>query len=323
MQPIPILPANAMTTTEMSATMQGNAVWVVFGNVLLQQLGLPVPAVPTLLAAGSMAMSFGHAGQMLAAAMVASVFADSLWYVAGRTFGYRVLSGLCRLSLNPGSCVSGAEALFMRWGARSLVVAKFVPGFSTVGPPIAGSFKLSVPSFVAAAGVGAGLWAGSAMLTGWLLRDQVHAVMTILMGHEAAAIGAVALALALWLGWVIWKKRRFEHAADIPHITPADLVAAMNSGAPPLLLDLRGPALIATSGSIAGAIPVRLNDLTRKVSHWPRHRSIVTVCSCPNDATAVRAARSLMELGYSCARPLKGGYDSFMRHAAGTGPASN
>ena len=84
--------------------MQGNAVWVVFANVLLQQLGLPVPAVPTLLAAGSLAMSFGEAGQLLAAAILASVFADLLWYVAGRAFGYRVLSGLCKLSLNPGSC---------------------------------------------------------------------------------------------------------------------------------------------------------------------------------------------------------------------------
>lgn len=190
-----------MTTADITATMQGNAVWVVFANVLLQQVGLPVPAVPTLLAAGSLAMSFGQAGQLLAAAILASVFADLLWYVAGRAFGYRVLSGLCKLSLNPGSCVSSAEALFMRWGARSLVVAKFIPGFSTVGPPIAGSLKLPLPSFLTAASVGAGLWAGSAILTGWILRAQVHAAMAILTGHEALAIGVVAFAVGLWLGW--------------------------------------------------------------------------------------------------------------------------
>jgi membrane protein DedA with SNARE-associated domain/rhodanese-related sulfurtransferase len=294
--------------------MQGNALWVVFANVLLQQLGLPVPAVPTLLAAGSLAISFGQAGQLLAVAILASVFADLLWYVAGRAFGYRVLSGLCKLSLNPGSCVSGAEELFMRWGARSLVVAKFIPGFSTVGPPIAGALKLNLPSFLVAAGIGAGLWAGSALLTGWILRAQVHAAMAIFAGHQTWAIGVVALAIGVWLGWVFWKKRRFERSAALPHITPAALMAAMNSDAPPLLLDLRGPALIATVGPIPGATQAQLSDLSRAVRLWPRHRPIVTLCSCPNDATSVRAEQNLMKLGYASAQPLRGGYDSWMRH---------
>lgn len=303
-----------MAPAEITATLQSNAVWVVFANVLLQQLGLPVPAVPTLLAAGSMIMTFGQAGQLIGVAVLASVFADLLWYVAGRAFGYRVLSGLCKLSLNPGSCVSSTESLFMRWGARSLVVAKFIPGFSTVGPPIAGSLKLPLPSFLFSAGVGAGLWAGSAVLTGWILRSQVHAAMAILTGHEAMALGAAALGAGLWLGWVIWKKRRFQRSAAIPHISPAALMAAINSDAPPLLLDLRGPALIATSGPIAGATQVQLDDLSRTVHLWPRNRPIVTLCACPNDATSVRAAQDLTALGYISAQPLRGGYDSWIRH---------
>ena len=97
-----------MNINEITAALRADAVWVVFANVLLQQLGLPLPAVPTLLLAGSLAVSYGQAGGLLAAAVVASVIADLLWYGAGRAFGYRVLSGLCRLSLNPGSCVSTA-----------------------------------------------------------------------------------------------------------------------------------------------------------------------------------------------------------------------
>lgn len=306
-----------MTAADIATTMQGNTVWVVFANVLLQQLGLPVPAVPTLLVAGSLALSFGQAGQLLAAAILASVFADLLWYVAGRAFGYRVLSGLCKLSLNPGSCVSGAESLFMRWGARSLVVAKFIPGFSTVGPPIAGSLKLPLPSFLAAAGVGALLWAGSAILSGWILRAQVHATMAALTGHVALASGVVALAAGLWLGWIMWKKRLFKQAADIAQITPEGLLVAMRSATPPLLLDLRGPAQIATAGHVTGATSVRLEDLSRTVRHWPRHRPIVTLCSCPEDATAILAARSLLQLGYTSAQPLKGGFDSWLRTSNG------
>jgi rhodanese-related sulfurtransferase len=113
---------------------------------------------------------------------------------------------------------------------------------------------------------------------------------------------------------VIWKKRRFEQSAAIPQITPAGLMAGMNSDTPPLLLDLRGPAMIAASGPIAGATPIQLDDLSRTVRLWPRHRPIVTLCSCPNDAMAVRAAQSLMKLGYASAKPLGGGYDSWMRH---------
>ncbi|MEQ1517160.1 MAG: sulfurtransferase, partial [Usitatibacteraceae bacterium] len=97
-----------MNITDLTAALQRDAVWVVFANVLLQQLGLPIPAVPTLLLAGSLAMSFGHGGQLLAAAVVASMLADWLWYFAGRAFGYRVLTGLCKLSINPGSCDSSA-----------------------------------------------------------------------------------------------------------------------------------------------------------------------------------------------------------------------
>ncbi|WP_246264483.1 DedA family protein [Aromatoleum toluvorans] len=133
-----------MDLSQITEAIQRDAVWVVFVNVLLQQLGLPVPAVPTLLVAGSLAAGSGQAGAMLVAAVCASVVADWLWYLAGRLFGYRVLSGLCRLSINPASCVTQTEARFVRWGLWSLVVAKFVPGFSTVAPPIAGSLRLSL-----------------------------------------------------------------------------------------------------------------------------------------------------------------------------------
>ncbi|KAB2965774.1 DedA family protein, partial [Zoogloea sp.] len=143
-----------MDIAQLQQTLQRDAVTVVFLNVLLQQLGLPVPAVPTLLLAGSLTAGPGQLGAMLAAATLASVLADWLWYGMGRRFGYRVLAGLCRLSINPASCVSQTEARFVRWGLSSLVVAKFVPGFSTVAPPIAGALRMALPGFLAAAGAG-------------------------------------------------------------------------------------------------------------------------------------------------------------------------
>jgi len=304
-----------MNTDGVMSMLQGGAVWVVFGNVLLQQLGLPVPAVPTLLVAGSIAMSYGHMGQMLAAAVFASVLADWAWYLAGRAFGYKVLSGLCRLSINPGTCVSTAEALFMRWGAWSLIVAKFVPGFSTVAPPIAGSLQMPLSRFLVAAGIGAGLWAGAALVAGWVLRAKVQWAIDVLSRNGMVAVAAVALVLVSWLAWKLWQRRRFEQLAIMPHVTVAELRAALASDLPPLLLDLRGAAMVASAGPIHGALTVKLEDLPAAVGAWPKEHPIVTLCACPSDATARQAAQVLLRAGYGSTRPLRGGYDAWMEQS--------
>lgn len=308
-----------MDITPITETLQRDAVWVVFANVLLQQLGLPVPAVPTLLVAGSIAVASGQAAQMLAAAVLASVVADLLWYAAGRVFGYRVLSGLCRLSLNPATCVSATEERFIRWGVWSLVVAKFVPGFSTVAPPIAGSLRMPLPSFLAAAAIGAALWAGAALLAGHLLRAELQAALAFMSRHATTTVVAIGLGLGAWLAWKLWQRRRFGQLAAIPHITASELQAALDSRTPLLLLDFRGAAMIAQTGPIAGATQADLDGLAQAVGDWPKHHDIVTLCACPENATAVRAAHSLTTLGYTSVRPIEGGYDAWAR-TLGRGP---
>ncbi len=304
-----------MDIGQISEAIQRDGVWVVFVNVLLQQLGLPVPAVPTLLLAGSLALTSGQAGQMLLAAVAASVLADWLWYLAGRSFGYRVLNGLCRLSINPGSCVSETESRFLRWGLGSLVLAKFIPGFSTVAPPIAGALRMPLPGFIAAVSAGAMLWAGGALLAGWLLRERVREAIATLNEHGVLVVVALAVAAAVWLGWKLWQKYRFECLAAIPHITPAELIDALASPAPPLLLDLRGATMQTETGPIPGATPISLDELRALVGKEPWDRAIVTLCACPEDASAIKAARELGKLGYTSVRPLRGGYEAWLASA--------
>ncbi|HET7776143.1 MAG TPA: VTT domain-containing protein [Azospira sp.] len=301
-----------MDMQQLTEALQRDAAWVVFLNVLMQQVGLPVPAVPTLLVAGSLAATPGQVGKLLAAAILASVLADWAWYLAGRAFGYRVLAGLCRLSINPGSCVSATESRFTRWGAWSLVVAKFIPGFSTVAPPIAGSLRMALPSFLAAAAAGAGLWAGGALGAGWWLRSELQRALALLQGNGSTAVTVVLLLLGLWLAWKFWQKYRFEKLAAIPHITPAELAEALASPHPPLFLDLRGEALIREAGPLPGATAATLEQLPAQVAHWPKELPVVTLCNCPNDASAVQAARDLMALGYRDVRPLQGGYQAWL-----------
>ncbi|MBS1227750.1 MAG: DedA [Proteobacteria bacterium] len=305
-----------MEITQLIETLQRDAVWVVFLNVLLQQIGLPVPAVPTLLLAGSLATSSGSLGQLLAAAIVASVLADWLWYWSGRLFGYRVLASLCKLSINPSSCVSQTEARFIRWGVSSLVVAKFIPGFSTVAPPIAGALRMSLPGFLLAAGVGAGLWAGLSIGAGWLLKDTVQSVVAALDRNAARALTVLLLLLGSWLGWKLWQKYRFRMFCAVPHISADELIAAMATAEPPLLLDLRGATMIAETGTINGARIAEHDFLDQAVGDWPKDRPIVTLCACPDDAGAVQAARALLKTGYLSVKPLRGGYEAWLAEQA-------
>jgi membrane protein DedA with SNARE-associated domain len=150
---------------------------LLFVYVLADQLGVPVPAVPALLAMGALAaagkLSFGVA---LLLSVVASLLADIVWYVLGRTGGSRVLRVLCKISLEPDSCVRRTEDVFLRYGVRSLIIAKFVPGLSTVAPPLAGIVGVSLPRFTLYSTVAAALWAGGWGGLGYLAGDALQHV---------------------------------------------------------------------------------------------------------------------------------------------------
>lgn len=299
-----------MDIHEITQAIRQDAVLVVFVNVFLQQLGLPIPAVPTLLVVGSLVSGIGETGLIIVAMVLASVLADWIWYLSGRAFGYRVLSGLCKLSLNPASCVTQTEDRFLRWGLWSLVVAKFIPGFSTVAPPIAGALRMSLSGFLTAAAAGALLWGGSAITVGWLFRTELHTLLAGLDQHGGRVALLILGGLALWLAWKLWQKYRFETLSAIPHITPAELAQAMASENPPLILDLRGTVALAATGVVRGAVPAEHDNLLAAVGSLPKSADIVTVCACPQDAGAVQAARRLLEHGYTSVRPLRGGFDA-------------
>lgn len=301
-----------MDLAQISHGLRENALTVVFLNVLLQQLGLPVPAVPTLLLAGSLALTPAGLMSLLLVAVIASVLADWAWYHAGKSFGYRVLAGLCKLSINPSSCVSQTEARFIRWGLSSLIIAKFIPGFSTVAPPIAGALRLKQIHFLFAAGLGASLWAGLALGAGWLLQGSVQTAIAALDRNSGAAMILLALAVILFLAWKLWQKYRFRKFCAVPFISPKELQQALAGDRPPLFLDLRGATMIAATDPVLGARVAEHDFLREAVGDWPKDRAIVTMCACPEDAGAVQAARQLLKQGYLSVKPLKGGYEAWL-----------
>ena len=215
---------------------------LVFANVLITQLGAPLPAIPTMIVAGALAQQ-GHwpAAVVVGIAVVASLLGDLPWFYAGRRYGNRAINTLCRFAIEPDTCVRQTENIFERWGPPSLMVAKFVPGFATVAPPIAGAFRLALTPFLVYSAIGAGLWAGAAVVLGMLFHNQVNRALEWVaeMGSWALAAGLV-VAFYLVFKWA--ERRMFIRVLRMARITVDELTELMQSGAPPVVLDARSAA---------------------------------------------------------------------------------
>jgi membrane protein DedA with SNARE-associated domain len=178
---------------------------LLFANVLLTQLGFPVPAVPMLMAIGASAADGKFSALLvLVVAIAAAMIADSLWYVAGRTYGDRLQKLLCRLWPSAGSYIRQTEAYFERWGPLALVVAKFIPGFSTVASPLAGSARMNWFSFLVLDGLGSTLWAVSAVSIGIFFHAEIDVIVRRMEDLGAIAFlvaGVLAAEYVLYKGW--------------------------------------------------------------------------------------------------------------------------
>jgi membrane protein DedA with SNARE-associated domain len=252
---------------------------VLFGWVLAEQLGLPIPAIPVLIAAGSLA----KAGRMslatvLLVALVAALLSDTFWFYLGRFRGSRVLNLLCRISLEPDSCVRKTEMAFAGRGAPSLLVAKFFPGFSTAAPPMAGVIGMSVRNFLVYDGLGTLLWAGSFAGLGYIFGHQIFELMerALLLGSR---LGWLLLAwFGLYLVWKYAQRQHFIHQLRIARIAPAELKARLDAGEEIAIVDLRH-AVEFKGTTIANAIRLAPEEIEHKHEVIPRDREVVLFCT--------------------------------------------
>ena len=280
-------------------------------NVLLQQLGLPIPAVPTMIVAGALAVDGRLSGPgVFAISVAASVFADALWFAAGRRYGYPVLKLLCRVSMSPDSCVRQTEGIFERYGFYSLVVSKFVPGFSTVAPPVAGALRMPIGRFLVATLASAALWVGAAMAAGAMFANQVEAVLGWISRHAGLAAITLLAAFALYLAWKGIQRWRLARYVEGASIQVDELARTLFGESPPLVVDIGSRLAHASRPHIVGALML---DLPAVAEHaFPEDRGIVVYCACPNEASAKRAAQILLGRGYRDVRPLIGGLDGWI-----------
>src|SRR5438045_5683205 len=216
---------------------------VLFVAVFVEQMGVPLPAAPWLLAAGALAAS----GEInwcvgLRAAALGSVLADLICFYLGRYGGRRVLDLLCRSSLEPDSCVRRTQDVFTRYGMRGVVAAKFIPGLSTLAPPLAGSSGVSAPRFFLFDGLGSFLYPASFMLLGALFSRQLEEVIAALASLGSGALGVVIALAALYIGYKYYQRQRLLKELRMARITVDELHQKLETGENPIILDLRASA---------------------------------------------------------------------------------
>lgn len=280
---------------------------LLFAFVLAEQSGLPIPSTPMLLAAGALAglgrMNLAFAWSL---AILASLVGDSLWFVLGRNRGFSILSLLCRISLEPDTCVQKTQVTYSRHGANWLLWAKFLPGLSTIAPPMAGMFKVRVLRFLAMDTGGAAIWSGAYLLVGWVFRDQLEDAAFYLARLGSGLIGALVGAILLYVLFKYVQRQRVYRGLRIARITPQELKSRMDNGEDVVVIDLRGEFEMA-DGRIPGSLTPVGDDLETLISDTPKGE-VVLYCSCPNEATAARAALRLKRHGVKHVRPLEGGF---------------
>jgi membrane protein DedA with SNARE-associated domain/rhodanese-related sulfurtransferase len=292
-------------------------VLIVFGIVLIEQMGLPIPAMPILIVAGALAAG-GEVNwaACLAASMAACLISDLFWFKAGRFYGKRILRLLCKISLSPDYCVSQTEDRFNRFGSKSLIVAKFIPGFNTIASPLSGAMGTSTPRFLAFAMTGGLLWSGVGIGAGAFFHDSVEDVLDTLDTMGGAALSGIVVLLALFLLYKYIERRRFLVSLAVERIEIDELLDLIDGGQPPLIVDARS----LTAQQLEQAIPGSLNYLSCEpgelMASLDKDRQIVVYCSCPNDVTAAQVARQFLANGFHRARALHGGLDAWNAHYA-------
>lgn len=254
---------------------------VLLAWVFAEQAGIPVPTLPLLLAAGALAGSrqLNFAAALLIVTL-AAVSADSLWFGLGRRKGIAILQFLCKISIEPDSCVRRTEGLFSRQGARSLLFAKFLPGLGTVAPPLAGVFRMRPRRFLIFDAAGAFLWAATFLGLGYAFSGQIERIAARAASLGGGLAGILIGSLAVYLGYKFVSRRRFMRELRIARITVEELKEKMDAGEEVTVVDLRHSVEFeAEPETIPGAFHMDARDLEEKGAALPRDAEVVLYCT--------------------------------------------
>jgi membrane protein DedA with SNARE-associated domain/rhodanese-related sulfurtransferase len=279
-----------------------------FLAALVERLGLPLLVTPVMVAAGAVA-GIGNLNLLgiILVVVVASEIGDLVWYELGRRQGSSVLRLLCKISLEPDSCVRRSEDSFARHTASSLIYSKFVPGVGRLAGPVAGMSGMARDRFLVINGLGSLLWAVVFALVGYIPARKLP--IDVLL--EAAAGWLLMLLVGAVIANVVWKyvqRQRFIKSLRVSRMTVQDLKAALDRGERPFVVDLRHKLeFLVNPRTVSTAVRISPDELPLRHAELPRDREVVLYCTCPSEATSAKVAMDLKRIGVTRVRPLLGG----------------
>jgi len=281
----------------------------VLGNVLLSQLGLPIPAEPTLIFAGATVFERPIAAIALGlGAVLACVLADVAWFLAGRHFGSRIPQLLCRISFTPDICASEAQARFDSWGPNALIVAKFIPGISLLASPLAGALKMRWRTFLVRTTLASALWVGAFLGGGYLFSRQIRKLIPSVVALKPIAVPCLATIAVLYVAYKWRERRRLYAAMNASRVSVADIRVMLDNQEAPVIVDVRScTARLLDPWQIPNSVHIVPGEIMKRVQDLPANRDIILYCTCPGDASAAQVAGLLIRGGRPKARTLHGG----------------
>jgi membrane protein DedA with SNARE-associated domain/rhodanese-related sulfurtransferase len=305
---------------EMVEFLAKHGYWLLFIAVLGRQACLPVPALLLLLAAGALAglgtLSFTG---IIACSVIAFLVADLTWYAAGRRWGSRTLQFVCGFMPDPTVRLDKIAKTFDRYGARSLLVSKFIVGLDAVAAPMSGASRMELPRFLVFDGLGAILWSSVYATLGYVFSDQLDR-----LAADLAEMGKLILfAGVIWFSFLMVRKivrwHRFLGEFRLARITPEELGDKLKSPHKILVLDLQGGANQADAMmAIPGAVRIDPRKLNRYIQQYrgvvlDTDREVILYCDSPSEARSARVALALRGLGFEHVRPLAGGFQAWRK----------
>jgi membrane protein DedA with SNARE-associated domain len=254
---------------------------LLFAATLVAQLGLPLPAAPLMLGAGALVLRGQLSGPLAVLISVVSFLLAHLgWFFAGRRRGAAALRLVCRISLEPDSCVRKTEDLFGRFGANLLLAAPFIPGLGLLATPLAGLSGMRLGRFLLLDGAGALLWATAYVVAGYLLGPQLALALALLQGVSGSVASGALLLVVAYLAWKLIDRWRLLRELRIARITPQELKRRLEAGEPLLVVDLRHEIeLDADRQTLPGALRIAFEELDLRHGEIPRDREIALFCS--------------------------------------------
>lgn len=293
---------------------------IVFLNVLGSSLGLPLPAIPTLVAIGAsitisthtVALTFAHISVMVLAAVVGGVIGDIVWFQGGKRYGERTLNTICKLSISHETCVRKTERFFGRWGVRVMIVARFLPGLSLIAVPMCGAMAVRLRSFISHDCIGICIWAFVGLTVGVLFAAQIDLIFRLVSQLGWRALVVAGVGLVSYVMYRYWRQLLFKKALETARISAGELHALLSGERRPVVFDIRSPERrILDPFVIPGSIFVDEKMAKEIVIEFGTCQTMVIYCSCPAEISAAWMAKRLRGAGAQIALPLTGGIDAW------------